>query len=141
MCSFVIQELIQISTLDSCYYFCGGQDADHDYGCLLRTLALQLLRRNLDLASIISNEFVYKGTSCNVKVLKTLVPRMLQTMPCTRIIIDGIDELARESQTLVLKDLQTFCDAVNSHCKIIFSSRKEVYLVEKLSKKTTNLLG
>ncbi|KAF8865135.1 hypothetical protein BDZ45DRAFT_474377 [Acephala macrosclerotiorum] len=135
MCSFIVQELIRISTLDSCYYFCSGQDADHDYGHLLRTLALQLLRRNLDLASMISNEFVYKGISCGVKVLKTLLPRMLQVMQCTRIIVDGIDELSKESQSLVLKDLQTFCDAETSHCKIIFSSRKEVYLLENLSKK------
>ncbi|KAF8859961.1 PLU-1-domain-containing protein [Acephala macrosclerotiorum] len=136
MCSYIIQVLLKAPRLDTCYYFCNGQDVENDYGQLLRTITLQLLRRNIHLASLICNEFVYRGKSCGMRELKTLLPKILEITSCTRIVIDGIDEFSKETQLLVLKDLQSFCYGDALRCKIIFSSRKEVHLVEKLSRKS-----
>ena len=135
MCSYIIKQLSETSNLDTLYYFCNNQDGGDTCPQVLRTLALQLLRRHPDMASLISNEFVYQGKSCGMAQLKILVPQLLEITPWTRIVIDGIDECMKESQKILLKDIQSLCLGGNSHCKILFSSRKEVHLAEKLSKK------
>jgi len=50
-------------------------------------------------------------------------------------IIDGIDECSRDNQKAVLKDLQRFCLCPTSRFKILFASRKEVYISDNLSSK------
>lgn len=135
MCSYIIQVLLKAPRLDTCYYFCNGQDVEKDYSQLLRTITLQLLRRNIHLASLICNEFFYQGKSCGMRELKILLPKILEITSCTRIVIDGIDEFSKETQLSLLKDLQSFFHGDALHCKVIFSSRKEVHLVEKLSRK------
>jgi hypothetical protein len=65
--------------------------------------------------------------------LRLLVPQLLGIVDYTRIVIDGIDECLMENQKTILKELQALCTSPNSHCKILFSSRREVYICEKLS--------
>jgi hypothetical protein len=73
--------------------------------------------------------------NCGLKELKILMPQLLELSPCTRIIIDGIDECSKENQLNVLRNMQNLCLGDISRCKILFSSRKEAHLAEKLSKK------
>ncbi|KAH6714004.1 hypothetical protein BKA61DRAFT_428897, partial [Leptodontidium sp. MPI-SDFR-AT-0119] len=119
----------------TCYYFCNSQEAGNICSQILRTVALQLLRRNVDLASLIANQYVYQGTSCGMAQLRTLLPQMLETIDSTRIIIDGLDECSVETQMSVLKDLERLLGK-DVHCKIIISSRRDVKIAEKLSGKT-----
>jgi len=135
MCSYIIQQLLATPDLDTLYYFCSSHDIRDTSLQILRTLALQLLRRHPDMASMISHEFVYQGTSCGKAQLRVLIPQLLEISPSARIVIDGIDECSTEIQKLLLKDLQSLCLGGNSRCKILLSSRKEVHLAEKLSKK------
>jgi hypothetical protein len=135
MCSYVIGTLLQTSGLDTLYYFCNGQDGDNVCVQILRTLALQLLRQHQDAASLIANEFVYRTKNCGLQELRTLIPQLLAISAYTRIIIDGVDECSKRGQKAILKELQDLCLRRNSHCKILFSSRKEVHLAEKLSAK------
>ena len=134
MCSYIIQKLSEIPALDTCYYFCNSQDTVNLCSQVLRTVMLQLLRRHPDLASLISNEFVYQGVGCGMSQLKMLIPKVLEIASCTRIVIDGIDECPNEDQR-VIKDLQTLCLGRNSHCKILYSSRREVQIAKQLSGK------
>lgn len=135
MCSYVVGVLSQKSDLNTCYYFCNSQDTANVSDQILRTIALQLLRRHPDLASLICNEFVYRGPLCGMSQLKTLIPQLFEIVNHTRIVIDGIDECPTDTQKLALKDLQRLCLSPASHCKILFSSRREVQIGETLSSK------
>jgi hypothetical protein len=135
MSSYIIQELLKVSSVDTCYYFCNSQDPENVCSRILRTFALQLLRSNTDLASLICNQFVYQGMNCGLKELKTLIPQLLELSSCARVVIDGIDECSKENQLSVLRHMQSLCIGATSRCKILFSSRKEAHLAEKLSKK------
>lgn len=133
MCSFITQELSRTTDLDVCYYFCNSQEQGAVSTRILRNIALQLLRNHLDIASLISNEFVYRGVNCGLTQLKVLIPQILQIIPRTRILIDGVDECSMDTQKAVLRDLQALCLGGTIPCKILFSSRKEVHISDRLS--------
>ncbi|CZR68409.1 uncharacterized protein PAC_18308 [Phialocephala subalpina] len=83
--------------------------------------------------TFIANEYVYRGSTCEMAQLRILVPQLLEVVGYARVIIDGIDEYSKENQKAILKELQAICAGQNSHCKIFFSSRREVHIREKLS--------
>ncbi|KAH7409681.1 hypothetical protein BKA64DRAFT_404683 [Cadophora sp. MPI-SDFR-AT-0126] len=135
ICSYILQFLEQSSVKHHvCYYFCNSAEAGNICGQVLRTIALQLLRQNVDLASLIANQYVYPGTSCSISQLRTLLPQMFETTDSTRIIIDGLDECSKEAQMSVLNDLLRL-PGKDVSCKIIVASRREVKITEKLSGK------
>ena len=135
ICSYILQLLEQFSgKYHVCYYFCNSTEAGNICGQILRTVALQLLRRNVDLASLVANQYVYPGSSCSLAQLRNLLPQMLEVTRSTRIVIDGLDECSEESQISVLKDLLRLIGKDVS-CKVIFASRREVKIAEKLSNK------
>lgn len=119
----------------TCYYFCNSKDPNNICDQVLRTIALQLLRSNLNLASLITNEYVYCGLNCCMAQLRKLIPQMLEIVPQVRIVVDGIDECSKESQKSILKEIQSICLSPLNKCKILFSSRKDHYINEKLSGK------
>jgi hypothetical protein len=133
MCSYITETLENSPDLAVCYYFCNSNEIGNIPHQILRTLILQLIRQHPDLASLVANEFVYTALSCGMSQLKFLLPRVLEVIPNTRIIIDGIDECSMEDQKIILKDFQTICVGPAISCKILFSSRKEVHIREKLS--------
>ena len=133
MCSHIIRVLDKVPELSVCYYFCNSLGAGTVCGQILKTVALQLLRRHLDLASLIVNEYVDRLLNCSMKQLRVLIPQILEIVPCTRIIIDGLDECSMSDQKEVLKELQSLCLRPSIRCKILISSRREVYIREKLS--------
>lgn len=120
MSSYIVSTLMETSSVDTMYYFCTSLDVHDSCNLVLRTLALQLLRRHPEFASIISNEFFHK--SCSTPQLRILIPKMLATSLCPRIVLDGVDETSQEDQRLLLKELQNVCFASNPNCKILFSS-------------------
>src|SRR5277367_5035537 len=133
MCSHIIGVLQQRPKLNTCYYFCNSQGASTICSQILRTIALQLLRRHLDLASLIANEYVYRGSNCGIAQLRVLIPQILELVPYTRIVIDGLDECSMDDQKAILKELQSLCLRPIILCKVLLSSRQEVYIREKLS--------
>lgn len=135
MCSYIVRTLLEIPGLDTLYYFCTSQDSDNICTQILKTLALQILRQHQDAASLIANDFVYKAKNCGIKELRVLVPQLLELSSYTRIVLDGLDECSKPGQKAVLKELHDLCLDRNSNCKILLSSRKEVYLAKKLSAK------
>jgi hypothetical protein len=133
MCSHLIGVLQQIPGLNTCYYFCNSQGAGTVCSQILRTVALQLLRRNIELASLIANEYVYRGSNCGMAQLRLLIPQLLELVSYTRIVIDGLDECLEDDQKAVLKEVQSLCLRATIRCKVLFSSRQEVLIREKLS--------
>lgn len=140
MCSYIIQSLADVLSLNTCYYFCNSHESGNISHKVLRTVAIQLLRRHLDIASLIANEFVYRGLNCGLSQLRVLIPQMLEIVPDTRILMDGLDECSPENQRAVLKDIQAICVGPEIRCKVLFSSRREVPIYEKLSSKPQILL-
>lgn len=124
MCSYIIQVLQSSPAITVCYFFCNSQDGGDLYHQLLKTIVLQLIRQHSEIvSSLIANQ--YASQACVTAKLKFLVPQLLQMFACSKIVVDGIDECSKESQKVVLKELQSICSEPNSRCKIIFSSRKE----------------
>jgi hypothetical protein len=72
--------------------------------------------------------------------LKILVPKLLDIVGYARIVVDGVDECSRENQKAILKELQAICTGSALHCKILFTSRRESFILEKLSNKPQLLL-
>lgn len=140
MCSYLVSALSEMPNIDVLYFFCASQDVDDSCNLVLRTIVLQLLRQHPELASLLSNEFISTGAACVMSQLRILIPKILETIPCARIVIDGIDEAPKETQKAILKELQITCLGNNSNCKFLFSSRKEVHLAEKLARKPQVLL-
>jgi len=136
MCSYITKTLLEMPDIDTLYYFCNSQDGDNVCLPILKTFALQLLRQHQDAASLIANEFVYKAKNCGLAELRTLVPQLLEMSSCTRIVVDGVDECPKLGQKAILNELQDLCSSRNFHCKILFSSRKEAFLTEKLAAKS-----
>ncbi|CAG8952745.1 hypothetical protein HYFRA_00008989 [Hymenoscyphus fraxineus] len=132
MCSYLIQKLTDIPDLTVSYYFCNSNDTGKVCGQILTTVVLHILRQHPDTAALITNDFVYRGLGCGMPQLKTLIPKLLQLIGYTRIIVDGIDECSKENQKSIMKELQPLF--ISGNCKILFSSRKEVHIREKLSK-------
>lgn len=133
ICSHIIGVLQQIPRLNTCYFFCNSQGAGTVCSQILRTVALQLLRRSMELASLIANEYVYRGSNCGMAQLRVLIPQLLELVPYTRVVIDGLDECSIDDQKTVIKEVQSLCLRPTIRCKILFSSRQEVYIREKLS--------
>jgi hypothetical protein len=80
-----------------------------------------------------ANEYVYRGLNCGMAQLRVLIPQILEAVPYTRIVVDGLDECSMDDQKPVLKVLQSLCVRPMIRCKVLFSSRREVYIHEKLS--------
>ena len=139
LCASIIDLLERAKPINVCYYFCSNQDDgwDNPSERILATIAMQVLRAHPELASLITNEFVSRGLSAGLAQLRTLVPKLLELQPHTRIVIDGIDECSRTGQKSLLKELQLICVNPRHHCKILISSRKEPYLRTELDKKPT----
>jgi hypothetical protein len=89
----------------------------------------------MDLASLIANDFVYRGCVPTITQMRTLLPQILEIVPHTRIVIDGLDECSPEGQRSVLKEIQALISRPEIRCKILVSSRKEVQIRNRLAGK------
>ena len=130
MCSYILRNLRLTSGITACWYFCDSQDDSCNR--VLRTIALQLLRSQIDLASLVFNKYVSQGCNTSTAQLRLLIPEMLEVIPCTRLVVDGLDECSHENQKQILKETQALRINSKLHFKILFSSREEVYIAAKL---------
>src|SRR5450432_948363 len=104
MYSYIIGVLERTLGLTTCYYFCNSQDPSTVCSQILRTIVLQLLRRHLDLASHIANQYMYRGSNHGMAQLRVLVPQLLELIPYTRIVIDRLDKCSIDDQKTMLKE-------------------------------------
>jgi len=133
MCSYIIQILADTPNLTACYYFCNSQDTGSICLQILAIIVLQIVKQHPEVCTLITNEYVYRGPSCGMVQLRSLVPQLLEIVGHTRIVIDGIDECSKENQKAIMKELPAICTSSKAHCKALFSSRREVHIQEKLS--------
>jgi len=139
MCSSVLDLVAKAQGHNICYYFCNHQEDGRDNPSerILGIIAMQLLRAHPEVASLITNEFIDRGSSSGLAQLRDLIPKLLELRPYTRIVVDGIDECSKSGQKALLKELQATCLSPELRCKILISSRKEPNIKNELQKKPT----
>lgn len=137
LCSLIIQNLETHQDLSSIYYFCGQQLSDKDTcATVLRTLTIQLLRHHLDMAELVHQAYLQKGSSRSYPVMKKMLKEILFTIPNTRIVLDGIDEYNHQTQREVLGSLLELQKHAGDSCKLLISSREEPMIGKAMSSKT-----
>jgi hypothetical protein len=75
------------------YYYCSHLTGTAD-SCtsLLQSLASQLIQKHQDLALFVYNDFFAVHPKATKKALVELLPKLLQAIGSTRLVIDGLDE-------------------------------------------------
>lgn len=142
LCSMVVENLQTQQHLSTLYYFCGHQSSIGDACAItLRTLAVQLLQQNLDLASLVHQAYIQKGSNRSGPAMKRLLTQVLLTSKVTRIVIDGIDEGDHATQQEILKSLTDIRKSAHHHCKLLVSSREEPQIQKSLASKSHLKLG
>lgn len=133
LCSFIIESLRIRHDVTSLYFFCGqrsfNEKSSNEARCalVLRTLATQLLRQNLDIALPIylHQEYLQKRLNCSSSTAKRVLRDILSSVKTTRIVLDGIDEYDNREQQEILRCLLDLQKITGNSCKLLISSRNE----------------
>ncbi len=131
------------------YHFCTYSYASStSYEQILRSLLLQLLRKDCDLASHVYSKFVLDKKSPSVSALEHLLQVLLTSLPsepCRReyiwILLDGLDECEADKQARLVSLMNQVASNSSSSgstiCKVLVSSRPTHILAKRLGKKQT----
>lgn len=145
LCSLLIQNLQtqrKIRNLSTLYYFCGHQSSSaNTCAIILRTLAYQFLQQNLDMAPLIHQAYLQKGSNLSASAMTRLLTQVLPTSEVSRIVIDGIDEYDHVAQQEILKSLIEIRKSADHCCKLLVSSRDEPQIQKPLATKNHLRLG
>lgn len=145
LCSLLIQNLQtqrKFRNLSTLYYFCGHQSSSaNTCAIILRTLAYQFLQQNLDMAPLIHQAYLQKGSNLSGSAMTRLLIQVLPTSKVSRIVIDGIDEYDHVAQQEILKSLIEIRKSADHCCKLLVSSRDEPQIQKPLATKNHLRLG
>lgn len=136
LCSLIVQHSEIHQDRSTIYYFCGHRPSNAEaLTTLLRTLAVQLLRQNLELAPFIHQAFLQKGSGRSAPAIKRILKDILSTDKVVRIVLDGIDEWDQIAQRDTLKTLVELQKHGGGDCKVLISSRNEPYISKAIPHK------
>lgn len=136
LCSLVVQNSDIHPDRSTIYYFCGERASAKDAStALLRTLAVQLLKQNLELAPLIHQAFVQKGQGRSAPTIKKVLREIVSSVKALRMVLDGIDEWDQMAQRDTLKALSELQKHGGNSCKLLVSSRKEPSIGKSLPQK------
>jgi hypothetical protein len=118
-----------------CYYYCDYAEARTLDVCLiLGTLIRQLLER-IAVPSDLAKEINYYFEDGSTKPLPEdyiqLLTKTLSRFTTVMVILDGVDELAREDQTVLVDAVRQLIQIPSSVVKIMVFSRREEKLIRK----------
>ena len=144
--SMVVDSLMACKDYTTLYYFCSRlptvASPGTDSTVILRTLAVQLVQQNLDVASLIHEAYVEKASFRSTLAIKRLLMDVRGDVKPIRIVLDGIDEFEPPVQKDVIRTLLDIQRGTSEHCKILISSRDEPTLRLSMSEKwNLNLQG
>ena len=126
LCSLIIENLKIHQDLSSAYYFCGHHRSDRETcASILKTIMVQLLRSHLDMAGLVHQAYLQKGSSQSYLAMKRMLREVILSIPNARIVIDGIDECDHSAQREVLGSLLEIQKHTGNHCKLLIFSREE----------------
>jgi hypothetical protein len=104
-------------------------------GEILRSITVQFLRGNLELAPFIFENYANKGLSPSIVRMRKLLPELVATLTSIRIIVDGLDEYPVSDQRIILTELLTLSKSSGGQCKILFSNREGQQINKLLKEK------
>ncbi|KAH8587407.1 hypothetical protein B0O99DRAFT_733524 [Bisporella sp. PMI_857] len=126
------------TSFTTAYYICNSYTTGRNLVSeILRSLAVQVLKANLDLAPYIFENYANKGLAPSIVRLRRMLHEILETVSSARIIIDGLDEYPESDQRQVLTDLFNLGKLPGGQCRILFSNREGKQLDKVLSNKPT----
>ena len=142
LCSLIIQNLQSQQHLSTLYYFCSHKlCSETTCAVMLRTLAIQLLQQNLDMAPLVHQAYLQKLSNKSSPAIRTLLIGLLPSSKVARIVIDGMDEISHATQQDLIKNLIEIQKNVDPSCKLLVSSRDEPQIQKSLSTKNLLSLG
>lgn len=125
LCSLLVENLENLhKDITTLYYFCKSSEKD-SCRSVLCTLATQILRQNLDMAPLVHQAYLQKGSGHSIPTMKKMLKDILSTIKSTRIVLDGIDECSDSVQKEVLNSLSELQKHAGDNCKLLVSSRLE----------------
>lgn len=120
------------------YHICNSYTTGKNLlGELLRSLAVQLLRENLELAPYIFDNYANKGLAPSIVRLRKLLPELLGTIPSVRLIVDGLDEYPESDQRSILSELISLSKSSGGQFRVLFSNRESELINKTLDSKST----
>jgi hypothetical protein len=129
---------MEAQQMTTVYYICNSYTNGKNLAAeIMRSLTLQLLRQNMELAAYVFENYANKGFAPSVSHLRTLLNSLLSTIPTTRICIDGLDEYPPSEQRSILQELLALVKLPGGHCRILFSSRDVDNIRKALQNKPT----
>ena len=140
LCSLIIENLQSQQHLSTLYYFFRSC-SETTCAVMLRTLAIQLLQQNLDMAPLVHQAYLQKGSNKSGPAMKNLLIKLLPSSKVTRIVVDGMDELSHATQQELIKNLIEIQKSVDPSCKLLVSSRDEPQIQKSLGTKNCLNLG
>ena len=136
LASLLVEHLQSRKEQTVLYYFCGQKSSQDACASILRTLAIQLLRQNLDMGPLIHQAHFQKGFNRSGQGIKKMLTEILSNIKSTRIVLDGIDECDCSLQRELLGSLLDLQKHTGDSCKILMFSRHEPQINKALVKKT-----
>ncbi|KAI1173029.1 hypothetical protein F4777DRAFT_601066 [Nemania sp. FL0916] len=129
ICASLVDAL-ERKDISTFFYFCKHHQAD-TLSQILKTLVLNIIKRNSDLTAIAFTEFVEKYHEPSLRTLRMMLigsrdkPGLLRGIPNCRIIIDGLDGCDPKEQKCIIEDLfqMVSVNSKETNCKILISSR------------------
>ena len=123
LCSQLIKTLKESGLHTAVFYMCNssltGQDCCVE---MLKSLATQLLKSNVEIGTYVYDEFINRGVRVSISTLRKLWKSLHRIS--TRIVVDGLDELEEKEHRAVITELSRIAKAAAPLCKILISSRE-----------------
>ena len=140
LCSLIIENLQSQQRLSTLYYFFRSWN-ETTCAVMLRTLAIQLLQQNMDMAPLVHQAYLQEGSNKSSPAMKNLLIKLLTSSKVTRIVVDGMDEISHATQQELIKNLIEIQKSVDPSCKLLVSSRDEPQIQKSLGTKNCLNLG
>jgi hypothetical protein len=134
----VINRLHEDTEFTTAYHICNSYTAGKNLlGDILRSVTVQLLRANPELAPHIFDNYANRGLGPSIVRLRRLLPELLATITSTRVIIDGLDEYPEPEQRTILAEMISLSKSSGIQFRVLFSNREGAQINKILSSKPT----
>ncbi|KAH9216233.1 hypothetical protein DL95DRAFT_522785 [Leptodontidium sp. 2 PMI_412] len=136
--TYMIKQMQKEEGFTTAYHICNSYMTGKNLlGEIFRSITVQFLRSNLELAPFIFENYANKGLAPSIARLRKLLPELIATLSSIRIVIDGLDEYPESDQRIILTDLFALSKLPGSQCKILFSNREGKQINKSLTGKPT----
>lgn len=136
--TYMIKQMQEEEGFTTAYHICNSYTTGKNLlGEILRSITVQFLRSNLELAPFIFENYANKGLAPSIVRMRKLLPELIATLSSIRIIVDGLDEYPESDQRIILTELLALSKLAGSQCKILFSNREGKQINKSLTGKPT----